>query len=201
MKRSTKIFAFILAVLALLILAACGDETAGVNSENEEALQPEQDLQDIQDLPQGEYQPEQPQSPESDGRIDENSGISNSGDNNPGVSNTDENIEIYTDGEATVTVNYSAQTITIRYTANQGHTYYREFTQSDNVISAYIDAGIVEAPDLSYQGQEYFVTATIDGNTMVYEEVFVLTRDPGSSRSISVVVPELSFSAVLTRVE
>ena len=190
MKNTTKILALIIALAMSLTLAACGDEpeneTENTNEIGSTTPELSQETPPKEETPPEESQPQSQTQPQhSDVPITQTDD----------TSNVDKNIEVYSDGETTVTVDYSAETITVRSST------YRNFTQSENVITAYIDAGIVEAPDYSYQGQEYFVTATIEGDTMYFEEVFVLTRDPGSSSSISVTVPELSFYAVLTRVE
>ena len=179
--KLNKILALILTFVIALTLAACG-ESENTNRIGSTTPKLSQETPTKEATPPEESQSQPQLSDVSIAQTDE-------------TSNVDKNIEVYSDGETTVTVDYSAETISVHSST------YRDFTQSDNVITAYIDAGIIEAPDFSYQGQEYFVTATIDGDTMYFEELFVLTRNPGSGSSISVTVPELSLYAVLTRVE
>ncbi|MCL2048531.1 MAG: hypothetical protein FWG87_07365 [Defluviitaleaceae bacterium] len=200
MKYSKRTLAFIFAVIFLLAVTACGGETANESGSAELPLETELPQEATAELSQeatareeiAEAQPQQADDMAAQGEdvptIHEND-ISNID------KNTDENTEVYTDGETTVTVDYSARKITIR---GRGNAVFFDFTEAGNVISSYANHGEFEAPDGSMQGQETFVTATIDGDTMYYESVFILTV---GGRGITAAVPEHAVSVVLRRVE
>ncbi|MDR2559472.1 MAG: hypothetical protein LBC86_08025 [Oscillospiraceae bacterium] len=168
MKNTAKTLAIVLASVISLTFAACGGQTANESNTRATPIIPQEE----EKSPQETIAEEIEQHDNGHHRPFTEEGENDGADTVAGIN---EDIVTYTDGNTNVRLNYSADTISVDGSV---HIAFFDIKYSDDVITAFTEPMQTFAPDDSISQEQHFITLTIDGDTMLYEYVFVLTRNP-----------------------